>query len=312
MLRYFALVLLISSFECRQPIRSVRMKTESIPNISGSGALLLTRFKSLEELKKVIQIEYGATVPFSTGAITPQPYVRLTFRNRDKEVTSILQSGINELDFRVARDGHFWNRMILGLRCPYAAWHRNDLSGIERLGRRRPWVYGKGDVAFYDIAETMVHNISDSDVMYMPSEDLSEKGYLNTFNHITAQAFMTSIFSESIADFVADVHERQHTELMNGRFTVDQLSDLEDGPIDNYVDLINNEWGQELGKVLRHKYSICQRMYWTPEIMTDYLNDIQAYYSWAFQIGFKPFRENDEIVIRFAGKINTINLETRK
>lgn len=309
MFRFYVLFLLIAFLGCRQPLQSVPMKSEGIPVKSGNGALLLTKFKSLEELKEVIQIKYGAAVPFSTGAITPQPYVRLTFRNLDKEVTSILQAGINEPDFRVARDGHFWDRMILGLRCPYAAWYRNDLLGIERLGRRRPWVYGKGDVAFYDIAETMVHNISDEDVMYMPSEDLSEKGYLNTFNHITAQAFMTSIYSESIADFVADVHERQHTELMNGGFTEDQLTDLEDGPIDNYVDLINNEWGQELGKVLRQKYSIDRHTCWTPELMAKYLNDIQAYYSWVFQIGFKPFRDYDEIVVRFAGKINTVNLK---
>lgn len=305
-LRAFILLFLIIAVACSDHVHIDKVRNDTNAINSGEGGLLLTRFKSLEDLKKVIEIDYGSIVPYSTGALTPQLYVRLSYHGR-REVTSILASGINEPDFRVARDGHFWDRILLGLRCPYAAIHRKQLASIERLGRRRPWVYGKGDVAFYDIAETMVHNISEEDVMYMPSEDLSEKGYLNTFNHITAQAFMTSIYSESIADFVADVHERQHTELMNGNFTQDQLTDLEDGPIDNYVDLINNEWGQELGKELRKKYSISQGTHWTPQLMADYLNDIQKYYSWTFQIGFIPFRETDEIVIRFAGKINTVN-----
>lgn len=306
MLRFFALLLLVVPIECRQPVHSVPAKIEINSNKLGNGALLLTRFKSLAELKEVIGIEYGACVPFTTGALNPQRYVRLTYHGQGHEVTSVLQNGITEPDFRIARDGDFFDRLLLGLRCPYAALHRKDLACIERLGRKRPWVYGKSDVAFYDLAETMVHNISDEDEMHMSSEDLSEKGYINTFNHITAQAFMTSIYSETIADFVADVHERQHTELMNGIFTQDQLTDLEDGPIDNYVDLVNNEWGQELGKVLRKKYKINQRTYWTPELLAAYLNDVQSYYSWAFQIAFKPFRETDEIVTQFSSKINIV------
>ena len=169
-------------------------------------------------------------------------------------------------------------------------------------------MFGEGDLAFYDLAETMVYNISDDDLTLMPSEDLSEKGYLNTFNHITAQAFITSIYSEEIADFVADVHERyHHPELITGDFTDDLRSDLENGPVDNYIDLLNNEWGQELGKQLKEKYHLTRHTYWTPELLADYLNDVQDYYSWAFQIGFKPFKSTDEKVIRFSKKINSVN-----
>jgi hypothetical protein len=178
---------------------------------------------------------------------------------------------------------------------------------IENLGRRRPWQFGKGDVAFYDLAEAMVQHIAAVDTIDMPARDLSEKGYLNTFNHITAQAFMTSIFSEELADFVADVHERFNMpELIAGHFTEKQLSDMETGPVDNYIDIINNEWGQELGKVLRKKYGLTKQTVWTPALLTAYLNDIQSYHSWAFQIGFTPFRSSDEKVIQFANKINTV------
>jgi len=118
---------------------------------------------------------------------------------------------------------------------------------------------------------------------------------------------MTSIFSERIADFISDVHERYYTpELITGAFTEDQLLDLEVGPLDNYLDIINNEWGQELGKELRIKYHITRNTHWTPEILANYLNDIQSYHSWAFQIGFNPFRASDDLVIRFSHKINRV------
>ena len=271
------------------------------------GAFLSTRYKSLEELKAVIQIEYFNTIPGSGHVIYKKPLVRLTYSGNGREVTSILKSGICELDIKRARTGGFWDRVWLGLNSPYFVINRRDMLRVFTLSRRRGRIFGEGDVAFYDLSETMLYNISDDDLAFMNSEDLSEKGYINTFNHITAQAFMTSIFSERFADFIADTHERSNMpELISGKFTEDQLTDLEKGPVDNYVDIMNNEWGQELGKVLRKKHNISRETYWTPELLANYLNDIQVYYSWAFQIGFKPFRASDEIVIRFSNKINRV------
>ena len=275
--------------------------------ITGNEALLLTWFRSLPALRKVVQIRYREDLPVPPFGIRRKSQVRLTYRSRGREATSILKSGISQSDFLLAGKGNFWDKAWLGLRCPFAVMNRGDLERVENLGRRKPLVFGKGDVAFYDLAETMVFNISEDDVMFMPSEDLSEKGYLNTFNHITAQAFMTSVFSEKLADFVADVHELYNMpELITGQFTEVQLTDLENGPVDNYVDMINNEWGQELGKRLRQKHHISRLTYWSPGLLANYLNDIQKYHSWAFQIAFKPFSPTDEIVIRFAEKINKV------
>jgi hypothetical protein len=143
--------------------------------------------------------------------------------------------------------------------------------------------------------------------MDLSCEDLDEKGYLNSFNHITAQAFITSIYSERLADFIADVHELYNMpELVTGEFTNKQLADFVNGPVDNYLDMINNEWGQELGKVLDQKYKIDEGTFWTPFLLVDYLNDIQAYQGWAFGIGFKPFRADDNKIIQFAAKINKV------
>lgn len=258
-------------------------------------ALLLTRFNSLAELKEVVDIEYA------------KDEVVLTYKSGSREVSSVLRSGVSEDDFMRARRGGIWAKIQVSLMTPYAVVNRNNLMVIENLGRRRPWDFGKGDVAFYDLAETMVRNILPEDLATIPEKDTTEKGYLNTFNHITAQAIMTSIFSERLADFVADVHERHNMpELITGVFTEAQLTDMKDGPTDNYIDLINNEWGQELGKSLQSKYQLSTSTIWTPQLMADYLNDIQGYYSWTFGIGFTPFRTTDEIITRFAAKINLL------
>ena len=84
------------------------------------------------------------------------------------------------------------------------------------------------------------------------------------------------------------------------------MDDLESGPVDNYVDIINNELGQELGRLLKLKYNITRETEWSPTLLADYLNDIQNYYSWSFQVGFTPFKPSDEAVIKFAFKINAL------
>ena len=162
-------------------------------------------------------------------------------------------------------------------------------------------------MAFYDLARTSANNINTLDLAYKNERDSSEKGYINSFNHITGQAFVTSCFSEEMADYIADVHELHNMpELTTGKFTDEQLNDVDNNPVDNYVDMINNEWGQELGKRLKKKYGITKETLWTKELLVSYLNDIQSYYSWAFGIGISPFRINDDVVIKFADKINQV------
>ena len=270
-------------------------------------ALLLTRFTSLAQLNETVSIEYYKGNGASVAGNIENTEVHLRHISGDRNVTSILAAGVSQQDFTDARKGNVLDKIALALRSPFAVTSRADLQAVEYLGRRRPLTFGMGDVAFYDLAEHMVWHIMPEDTLAMSKADLSEKGYLNTFNHVTAQAFMTSVFSERLADFVADVHERYNLpELITGTFTEAQVQDLEKGPVDNYIDIINNEWGQELGKWLKKKYGISRNTVWTPHMMADYLNDIQRYHSWVFQIGFVPFRPEDEVVTRFANKINTV------
>ena len=293
-LLFVLILLVIFTVDCNQP--SDAMQIKDWKQMTGKGALLTTRFQSFEQFKKVVQIEYSKK---------ENDWVQLTHSSNGQTVISKLEAGVSESDFLRTRDGSFFDKIKLAFKSPYFVMSRNDLMRVYILSRRRHKVFGGGDVAFYDLAKTMMHNISDRDTASLDVEDVSEKGYINTFNHITAQALMTTIFSEKLADFVADTHERKNMpELISGKFTEEQLKDIKNGPVDNYIDIINNEWGQELGKLLAAKYNITRSTTWTPELLADYLNELQGYFSWVFEIGFKPFNPTDEMIVRFSGKIN--------
>lgn len=264
-----------------------------------NGALLASRFDTLEDLKSVVQIEY-----FSSGG---NSIVRLRHCSNGQEVVSELTSGVSQGDIVAARDGGIWERLTLLLSAPYAIRNRVDLAEVYTLARRRGDLFGADDLAFFLVAEKSVGNINTADIAFKNPRDKGEKGYLNSFNHIFAQAFITSCYSEALADFVADVHERQSMpELTTGIFSEDQLSDPVSNPVDHYVDLINNEWGQEIGKALKEKYQIDRNTLWTPALLADYMNDLQSYFCSAFQIGMKPFRPDDEAILIFSRKIRMV------
>ena len=273
---------------------------------TGRGALLGTRIASFEALKTIIQIEYENGSITADSTAPENSWVRVHHCSDGREVLSVLEKGTMEGDLMKAKDA-ILPRFAVLFGSPYAVTHRRDLEKIFVLSRYKADLFGFDDLAFFDIAKALVKNINTPDLAFKNTRDSTEKGYLNTFNHITAQALITSCFSEELADFVADMHERdRHPELITGRFTPAQMADLENGPVDNYVDIVNNEWGQEIGKQLKVKYGIKRATNWTPELLANYLNDMQAYYIGAFQIGFKPFRAEDKVVRLFANKINTL------
>lgn len=286
---------------------SNQAKTLAFNSYELKEALLATRINSLTELNAILEIEYFEEKCFWLFGHN-EPKVHISHCSNGKRVSSILESGVSEGDFRNSRDGDFWDRLSLGFKEPFVVIHRNEMVKVFNLARRRPLIFGQGDVAFYDLAEAMVCNITDEDMAMINPKDTSEKGYINSFNHINAQALVTSMFSESLADFIADAHERFYMpELLTGKFTAAQIQDPINNPIDNYVDLVNNEWGQELGILLRKKYRIDRNTIWTPELLANYLNEMQRHYSWSFNIDLIPFRPTDELMIRFSNKMNQIN-----
>ena len=271
------------------------------------GALLASRINSLEEFKAIVSVEYENEEGIQLKGRPNNYLVRLYQRVEGKPILSELRRDISQKDIIKARDGNIFDKISLLFKSPYAVAQRKNLKDIYMLARWRHDIFGYRDVAFYNFAQLAQNKITDEVKAYVNPKDSSEKGYINTFNHVTAQAIITSCYSEEIADFIADLHERKNMpELITGVFTKDQLEHEFDNPVDNYVDMINNEWGQELGKMLASKYAISYSTHWTPQLLSNYLNDLQSFYSWSFGIEMRPFRPNEIEVIRFAGKINAV------
>lgn len=279
---------------------------DSAPPWAGiRGALLATRFASLEEFKQVVRVRYMAD--WNPDGSIRSTKVLLGHCSFGIEVGSVLSSGLSQSDIQSAKDSGILRRFGIAIHAPDVIASRKDLERVLTLARRVPLEYGDGDPAFFDLGEASVEHICTIDLAFRTPADSSEKGYLNTFNHMTAQAFITTLFSENLADLVADLHERKNMpELTSGAFTISQLSNVNNNPVDNYVDMINNEWGQWIGLVLREELGIGRGTKWTPELLAKYLNRIQEYYEWAFRIGMTPFSSDDPLVVRFAEKINIV------
>lgn len=273
----------------------------------GKEALLLSRFDSFSAFTSVVKLEYFGVPNGTTTVKDREGRVRLSYEAGGDFFTKELTSGISQRDLAQAQNGGLWGRIMLALRAPHLVWDVKDLKRVNMLSRRDGTIFRESSAAFYDLALAMVRHISAYDQAMIAPADLSEKGYLNTFNHITAQAFVTAIFSERLANFIADAHERYNMpELTTGDFTPAQIADVNFGPTDNYVDIINNECGQKLGKQLRKSHHLNRHTTWTPILLAQVLNDVQAYFSWAFQIGFIPFKPEDDVVIKFYQKINLV------
>lgn len=271
-------------------------------------ALMASRINSLEQLSSVIQIEYYKAGELSAPRMDNDRVV-LTYCSNGNKISSVLEKGISQKDILKAKNGEFDKQFELLMQSPFSISHRREMAEIYVLARRRFDLFKWGDVAFFDLAEySSKYLISDSIPAYLQQRDRGEKGYLNSFNHITAQAFITSIYDEEMADHIADVHELYNMpELVHGVFTDKQLNHPDDNPVDNYVDLINNEIGQELGKKLKEEYGISRETKWTAPLLCKYLNELQSFYSKAFRIRMLPFKEDQIIIARFVIKLNSLD-----
>jgi hypothetical protein len=274
--------------------------------MTGAVALLATSFDSLADFKQLVQVAYFGDSTADSAA-DGAAAVQLRYASNGHTVTSVLAAGVTQDDIMRAKDGGPQEQATLALRAPFSVAYRGDLQRVYTLSRRRPLQFGEGDIAFFDLGKAMVAHLDPHELARRSPRDTSEKGFVNTFNHVTAQAFITSLFSEALADFIGDTHERKNMPtLTTGRFTQAELDNKDNNPVDNYVDLLNNELGQEIGLQLATRYHIDRKTRWTPELLADYLNALQAYYSWTFQIGMRPFRPSDDMVVRFARKLNGV------
>jgi hypothetical protein len=263
--------------------------------------LLASRFKSLDDFKSKVQVKYFNKPNDRSSK------VQLYLKTSTSEIRCELKSGLSQKDIMKVQKSGIADKLKFTMKSPYSIRNRKKLEKVYVLGRRRTALFGLRDAAFYDLALVLSRHINTKEIAYKNEKDSSEKGYINTFNHITAQALITSMFTKELASFVADVHERKNMpELTTGYFSPEQLQDTLNYPEDNYVDIINNKIGQDIGLVLKEKYKLNSTTIYTPELLANYLNDLQNYFSWSMGIGLDSFKPSDEVIVRFTHKINFV------
>ena len=274
-------------------------------NFTTHRALLASRIHSLEELKRIVKVDY---FPKDTVDKTATKYVCLTYSSMGKEISAVLKEGIDQDEIVKAKDGSLLDKLSILFKDPFAIKIRDNLKRINILARRFRIKYGDEDLAFYDLGLASLKNIRKTEHSFTTALDSSENGYINTFNHVTAQALISSIFGIETAEFVAVVHERENMPELMDKNVISNLnnSDMINQAVDNYVDLLNNKMGQLLGSALSNKYNINRRTVWNEQLLSSYLNDVQEFYRYSFNISMKPFNEDDEIVIRFSRKLKAV------
>lgn len=293
------------SLQQQSPV-SCNYKTQinsSCDSCDAKHVLISTQFQSFDELKKLINIKYHEN---SKGKRS----VELRFCDQGFEASTLLYEGVSETDYTKASTGGLLKQFAFLFKYPSSVYYRKDILHAFYLSRTRANIFGPLDLAFYNISEFIRSNINTEYSRELRKIDLeSEKGYLNTINHVLAQTFMTCLFSETVADLMVDAHERKTLPaLVSGNFSEQQIADLKNGPLDNYIDMINNEWGQEIGKTLKSKYQINRQTHWDGHLLSDCLNHLQGEFSWFFGVAFNPFTPDDDRVLRFAQKINHLKL----
>ncbi|MBK7913004.1 MAG: hypothetical protein IPJ80_05845 [Saprospiraceae bacterium] len=272
-----------------------------------SKVLMSTRFKNLDHLKTVVSIKYDKDYLAMDSMECIHSVVNISYTSNGETIARSMSSGVSQNEILKLQKADFLSRTRFVLSNPTTIRQRDELDDIYMLSRRRPAFFGPGDMSFYDLAEESFRHINTPNLAYKTVRDSSEKGFINTFNHVTAQAIITSFFSEELADLIADLHERNNMpEITSGKFSMHQLKDSINSPEDNYIDIINNEIGQKLGYKLKEKYNLNENTVCTPDLLTAYLNDLQGYYMWALEIGMDNFRSKDDMVIKFANKINVL------
>ncbi len=242
-------------------------------DLDGLEPLVATDYKTLEDLGQKIELRYYSD-------IAKMVYISNTFEG--KTVTDKLSSSMSsQEDLKKARSANLFQKGVIGLTNPTAVYYRKTLEKIEKMSYK-----AKNDqnLAFQSIAKSLLAKTS------------NPRGTLdNTYLHVAGQAFITTLFGEGVADFAGHLHETAHEALMTGIFISDR--DI-NAAIDNYSDLVNNQWGQEFGMEISEHLGIDSSTEWTNDLTANYLNALQEKISETMGIEFESSYNADQNFVK--------------
>ena len=259
--------------------------------------IIASEHPTLEKLKEEIDITYG------NGRVTVGHS-----KKKLKDRNTLRSSLIGEAELKKAHEAsEKWNHVrkaLFGLSHPRLAINQTALERSEKLSFVKKNNSGS---ALGRISNAMFDNIQNKPSV-KPYEGpggeklTSHDATKNMMLHVFGQSTFTVLYGEGAADLTGDLHERDQPSLITGEIGEDEEAQA----IDNYADMVNNEYGQEVGLHLRRRLGINDRTVWTPDITAKYLNSVQDYFSQSHEWSFKDFDASDARVHRFTNLLNEV------
>jgi RHS repeat-associated protein len=258
-------------------------------DLDGLEALVAKDYGTLESLKKSINIVYR-------GEDVEDASVSVTHTYLERSASNTLNNGIGDEELKRAANGDFDLQFETAKKYPMLILYKGSLQKKQSLSYRNK---NNSGTALYYVASAMVNNIKGS----LKENHQGDRGLVNTFNHLGGQAIITMLYSRYSADFAGDIHERDQPSLRTGKIKKSEVSQA----IDNYVDLVNNSWGQKLGSKLAGNFrNNLHNGVWFDRDTSELLNEIQNYYSETFGYEFNEFTKDTPIVKQFTDLLNEL------
>jgi RHS repeat-associated protein len=249
-------------------------------DLDGLEPLVASDFKTLDQLKKNLKLEYCYDL------VDDEKVYQVT----------VSQSfwGINHSNVLLENGGPKQSelRTFAGM-VKYSANHPGNALVLNKVRNMSYKAENDQKHSFQDIATALKGNLKNT-VRDGSTVD-------NTFLHVAGQSFITVLFGEGYADVAGDAHERDHKALMTGDMTGQKMNLV----IDNYADMINNEWGQRWGAAIAKDLGITKDTEWTDALTSKYMNALQDKITKGMGLKFKQtFKESDDFVKKTTEFIN--------
>jgi hypothetical protein len=184
---------------------------------------------------------------------------------------------------------------------PRVVWYKGELEGIDRISHIKGNTAGG---AIKPVADAMAANVPSRNRAPRPNTfERTQEAIANMFLHVFGQAIITTIWGRDAADFAGDIHERDQPALIvGGTFT----SKTERQAIDNYCDMVNNIHGQAWGELASKSLGVDGDTVWTPELLTQYVNMLQALITGSFGWKTSYFQPSHPEIIKFTATLNEV------
>lgn len=285
-------------------------RSQGLTDSDSRKPLIATDYKSLRELKRELDITYSPAqfIPDNDGGIAMPAYVTISHPGGGINMANTLsESTIKQEELKRATNANPFYQALTATAHPEVGVFRSELDSIRMLSFVR---HNRSGSAIGVISNSMFTRIRnkppDTHRSYATAKGMAKisahDAIRNMMLHVFGQAIITTLHGRVVADLAGDIHERDQDSLITGKIAVTEEKDA----VDNYTDLVNNLYGQELGEELRLTFDINRDTTWTPELVTSYLNAAQRYFHQHKGWRFQEFSKNDDEVKKFTSLLNEV------